>query len=115
LALLLIYAFGCKTSLNRLQLPPKHDSSLRFSSNKNMAELPKGAIISIIVVAAAAAVVIAWAIHSNFTGRRNAQSVNITHNEQDQTSYMKDVRMRNHHTIAASNGLLYPSFRHDEV
>jgi len=79
-------------------------------------ELPKEAIILIVIVSAGASVVIAWAIHSIWHGQRgSAEEIVASNGELEQAAYRQEVRMRNYHNMAAINGFKYPSHRYDEI
>lgn len=79
-------------------------------------ELPKEAIILIVIVSAGVSVMIAWAIHSIWHGQRGGdEEVLVGNGEQEQAAYRQEVRMRNYQNMAAINGFKYPSHRYDEI
>jgi flagellar basal body-associated protein FliL len=79
-------------------------------------ELPKEAIILIVIASAGASVLIAWAIHSIWHGQRGSdEEISVNSGEQEQAAYRQEVRMRNYENMAAINGFKYPSHRYDEI
>lgn len=79
-------------------------------------ELPKEAIILIVIASSGASVLIAWAIHSIWTGQRGSdEEILVGNSEQDQAAYRQEVRLRNYQNMAAVNGFKYPSHRYDEI
>jgi hypothetical protein len=79
-------------------------------------ELPKEAIILIVICSAGASVLIAWAIHSIWHGQRGSdEEILVNSGEQEQAAYRQEVRMRNYENMAAINGFKYPSHRYDEI
>jgi flagellar basal body-associated protein FliL len=79
-------------------------------------ELPKEAIILIVIASAGASVLIAWAIHSIWHGQRGSdEEILVNSGEQEQAAYRQEVRMRNYENMAAINGFKYPSHRYDEI
>lgn len=79
-------------------------------------ELPKEAIILIVIASAGASVLIAWAIHSIWHGQRGSdEEISVNSGEQEQAAYRQEVRMRNYENMAATNGFKYPSHRYDEI
>lgn len=85
-----------------------------------MGELPKEAIIILIIIGAGICVLVAWAIHSAWHGQRpGAEDEKIvSEGEMQQAAYRQEVIQRNHRAIAAMNGFRYPptqSHRYSEV
>jgi len=80
-------------------------------------ELPKEAIILIVICSSGVSVMIAWAIHSIWHGQRGGgdEEALVTNSEQEQAAYRQEVRMRNYANMAAINGLKQPSHRYDEI
>lgn len=79
-------------------------------------ELPKEAVILIVIASAGASVLIAWAIHSIWHGQRGSdEEISVNSGEQEQAAYRQEVRMRNYENMAAINGFKYPSHRYDEI
>lgn len=79
-------------------------------------ELPKEAIILIVICSAGASVLIAWAIHSIWHGQRGSdEEILVNNGEQEQAAYRQEVRMRNYENMAAIHGFKYPSHRYDEI
>jgi hypothetical protein len=101
-----------------LKEPSTREPSIFSESLKvNMGgELPKEAIILIVICSAGASVVIAWAIHSIWHGQRGSpEEIVVSNGELEQAAYRQEVRMRNYHNMAAINGFKYPSNRYDEI
>lgn len=80
----------------------------------NQEELPKEAVIVIVICAAGVSVMIAWAIHSVWNGRGGDAGV-TAEDFNEQAEYRKDVRLRNQEAMAAANGYQFPSYRGSEV
>jgi hypothetical protein len=79
-------------------------------------EIPKEVVVLIVIVSAGGCVLIAWAIHSIWHGKRGSdEEVLVSNGEQDQAVYRQEVRMRNYENMAAMNGFKYPSHRYDEI
>lgn len=77
-------------------------------------QIPKEAIIVIVICAAGVSVMIAWAIHSVWNGRGGEAGV-IAQDFNEQAEYRKDVRLRNQEAMAAANGYQFPLYRGSEV
>jgi hypothetical protein len=78
--------------------------------------IPKEVIVLIVVAASGACVLVAWAIHSVWTGQRGrGEDGLVSNSEQDQAAYRQNVRMRNRERMAAINGYKYHSHHYDEV
>jgi len=87
-----------------------------YCPESNMGQLPKEAIILIVIASAGASVLIAWAIHSIWHGQRgSSDEILVDNGEQAQAAYRQEVRIRNYEKIAAIHGFKYPSHRYDEV
>ena len=119
-----VRACGCATDqvFASFTLPQRtssvHTSSTALESVKvNMAgDIPKEVVVLIVIVSAGGCVVIAWAIHSIWHGKRGSdEEILVGNSEQDQAAYRQEVRMRNYENMAAMNGLKKPSHRYDEI
>jgi hypothetical protein len=81
-----------------------------------MGRIPKEVIVLIVIASAGGCVVIAWAIHSIWHGQRGSdEEILASSSEQEQAAYRQEVRTRNYHNMAATNGFKYPSHRYDEI
>ena len=79
-------------------------------------EIPKEVVVLIVIVSAGGCVLIAWAIHSIWHGKRGSdEEVLVGSGEQDQAAYRQEVRVRNYENMAAMNGFKHPSHRYDEI
>lgn len=81
-----------------------------------MGQIPKEVIILIVIVSAGASVLIAWAIHSIWHGQRGVvdEEGSVVDKEQQLAIYRREVRERNIESMAAINGLKFPSHRYEE-
>lgn len=74
-------------------------------------QLPKEAIIIIVIVSAGVAVTVAWAFYSMWHGRKDDEVAQGDANEQ--AIYRKEVRLRNQEEMAVVHGYKYPVYRSD--
>jgi len=82
-----------------------------------MGALPKEAIILIVIASSGCAVLLAWAVHSMYTGQKGTVDPDAVGGDaiNQQAQYRREVVERHHADIAARNGLKYPPSQYYEV